>query len=805
MPERYQQAIIKYLAGRDEGPLKPRQIARQMGVAEQEYGAFREAIKQLRDEGRIVLGAKNAIMLPEMGNKVTGYYRHNRKGFGFIIPESPNAHGDLFVPKGNNNGAMTGDRVVATVRRKGKRDGKVIYDGQIVEVLDRAENRFVGTLEKAEGVHFVIPEGRKFTQPILLRDVGSAGPGLGTKVVVEITEYGQGNELPAGVIVETLGPGGQIEVETRAVIRAHGLREEFPEEVLQQARDEVANYDPAALDHDREDLSDLTIITIDPDDARDYDDAISLERDDEGNWLLGVHIADVAHFVRPGTPLDDEAYWRATSTYFPRRVLPMLPEVLSNGVCSLQQGQPRLAKSCYIRYDPEGHVLETRLAESVITSAKRLTYLEAQAICDGKTGDHDGQVVNLVQNMKHLAGKIEARREEAGMLHLDLPEVELILDDKGKVVDAAPEDDSYTHTIIEMFMVEANEAVARALHRRGRHFLRRIHPDPEAEDRRDLTAFVKACGQNLPAGMSRKDLQALLDSVKGRPESYAVNLAVLKTFQQAEYSPMQVGHFALASDCYCHFTSPIRRYPDLTVHRLVSLLCRGELDSEPLEAMDEMVELGAHCSTASRRAEAAENELREVLVLQLMKSRQGEAFSGIITGVANFGIFVQWPKFLVEGLIRLEDLGDDWWEVTPKLGRVRGEHTGRTYRLGDEIEVQVTGVDVARRQLNLLPVSKNSRRQKKSKGGSQKSRGSKQSGGGGKQSGGGDKKSKGSKQSGGGSKKSKGSKQSNGGSQKSKDSKQSKGGYKKSGGGSKKSKGGYKKGGSNKGSRGKKK
>ncbi|MBN1555568.1 MAG: ribonuclease R [Phycisphaerae bacterium] len=735
MPERYADAIMKYLAERSSSPLKSRQLARQMGIGDENYHTFREAVKQLRDEGRIVLGSGSALMLPEMGGEITGFYRRNPKGFGFVIPEHPNAHGDLFIPPDGSGGAMTGDLVRATTKRKGKRDGRMMYEGKIVEILQRGRNQFVGLLRKTGDIHFILPEGKKFTQPILLRDVGEAGPKLGTKVVVEIVDYGRGgDDLPAGVIVEVLGEEGELAVETRAVIHAHGLKEHFDEATLRNAREVTAAFDPDNLDHKREDVTAVRIATIDPADARDYDDAISLQRNPDGTVTLGVHIADVAHFVTPGSPLDEEAKRRSTSTYFPRRVLPMLPEILSNGVCSLQEGQKRLTKSAFITYDADGKVVKTRLSETIIRSMKRLTYEQAQSICDAargggkkETGGFDPEVVELVKDMETLARKIEARRRKAGMIHLDLPAIDLVLDDDGKVIDAVPEDTSYSHTIIEMFMVEANEAVARKLRAAGRGFLRRIHPDPDDESGKDLGAFVKACGQKLPKSMTPKDIQALLASVKGKPESYAVNLAVLKTFQQAQYSPMEVGHFALASDCYCHFTSPIRRYPDLTVHRLMAEYCRKQLNDKPKEDIPELMELGRNCTAAERRSEAAESELRQVLILQFLATKEGEIFDGVITGVANFGIFVQWPKYLCEGLIRLEDLGDDWWQVDAKTGAVRGEATGRTFRMGDGIRVRVLGVDVARRQLNLLPVKEtaSSRKRETESGGKSKSKGKK--------------------------------------------------------------------------------
>jgi len=691
MPERYVESILKFLAGREYQPLKPRQLARQMGVAQADYGTFREEVKRLRDAGRIVLGARNALMLPEMGSTVVGTYRANPRGFGFVVPETPNRHGDLFIPPGAAGGAMTGDHVVARVRKRGKRGGEMLYAGEVVSILQRGANRFVGTLQRSEDTWFVLPDGTAMVTPIVVRDVGSAGPKPGTKVVAEIVEYPAPGQLPAGVIVETL-----------AVIRAHGLEDAFSEDALADARAAVDAFDPKDA-AGREDLTGWTIVTIDPPDARDFDDAISLRRSGDGTVTLGVHIADVSHFVAEGGALDAQARRRGTSAYFPRKVLPMLPEVLSNGVCSLQEGQKRFCKSVFITYGADARVRSARFAETVVRSKRRLTYRQAQAICDGDASGCAGDVVKLLRNMASLARRIEARRIADGMLRLELPAVELVFDKSDRVVDAVPEDDSYTHKIIEMFMVEANEAVARLLSAKERRFLRRIHPEPDLPSSRQLRAFVAACGHRLPAGLTREDIQRLLDAVRGRPEEYAVNLAVLRTFEQAEYSPLQIGHFALASSCYCHFTSPIRRYPDLTVHRLVGEHCRGRLGERPPEDVAQLTELGEQCSAAERRAEAAEDELREVLVLQLLAGKAGEGFDGVITGVANFGLFVQLPRFLIEGLVRMPDLGDDWWEVDARRGEVRGEHSGRRFRIGDRIDVRIAGVEIARRQLNLVP------------------------------------------------------------------------------------------------------
>ena len=711
MPERYAEAIIKYLSSREYQPLKPRQLARQLGVSDQEYGTFREAVKLLRDAGRIVLGAKNALTLPEMSNRVIGAFRANPRGFGFVIPETPNAHGDLYIPEGEGGGAMSGDTVVAEVFRRGMRGGEMLYHGRVKEILRRGASRVVGTLRQADDTWFVLPDGTAITAPVVIADV-PPGTAPGQKVVAEIVAYPTPGELARGVIAESLGAGGQIEAETLSVVRAFGLSDEFPDEVMDEARRASETFDPASINgggpqtravafgDPRENLEAMTIVTIDPPDARDFDDAISIEQTGDG-FVLGVHIADVSHFVREGGALDREAKARGNSVYFPRKVLPMLPGVLSNGVCSLQQGQRRFCKSAFIRYDRNGEVAGTRFAETVIRSVRRLTYTEAQSILDGKCGGYEAAVVDLLGRMQRLAEAIEQRRRRAGMLHLDLPEVELVLDDSGKVVDAVPEDDSYTHTVIEMFMVEANEAVAGELDRRNLPFLRRIHPDPDAAGEKKLASFVRVCGHRLPRDLTRRDIQQLLATVKGKPQSHAVNLAVLKSFQAAEYSPMRIGHFALASSNYCHFTSPIRRYADLTVHRLLAdALRQREL---PPADLAELVKLGMHLTTVERRAENAERELRAVLILQLLAEKVGETFEGVVDGVTNFGIFVELRRYGIDGLIRMNDLGDDWWEVSAERGEIRGERSGRRFRIGDPLTVRVASVSVAARQLNLVP------------------------------------------------------------------------------------------------------
>jgi ribonuclease R len=437
-----------------------------------------------------------------------------------------------------------------------------------------------------------------------------------------------------------------------------------------------------------------------------------------------VHIADVSFFVKDGTPLDEEAQKRGNSTYFPGFVIPMLPEVLSNGVCSLQEGVPRLCKSAFITLDEDSRPVRTRFANTIIKSAKRLRYREAQAILDGTKAiphpegartieDYPREVVQLLNDMHALARQIQKRRRNDGQIVLELPQVELVLDEEGKVVDAVPEDQSFTHTLIEMFMVEANEAVARLLDRLQVPFIRRVHPGPDLEDAERLRSFVQVAGHKMPKQLDHKGIQSLLDSVHGKPESFAINLAVLKSLSRAEYSPEPIGHYALASENYAHFTSPIRRYADLTVHRLLDAYFEAIGDArgtrakrkkvviDDVPSFDDLVQLGRHISFTERRSQDAERELRNVKILELLKDQIGEVFDGVVTGITNFGIFIQLRQYLVDGLIRYEDLMDDWWDVDERGGFVRGERTGTRIGIGDVAKVYIVRVDVPRRELGL--------------------------------------------------------------------------------------------------------
>jgi len=733
MSEQLSTKILSHLKSDRYRPVKPDHLAKELNLAEkQSLPSFREALRELMHTGRVVLGAGGSVMLPAQSLQsegITGTYRQNRRGFGFVVPSDPDGHEDLFIPEGENAGAITGDIVRAKITNREQRDGKVMYRGRVMDIITRSQKRFVGTLTKQRTEWFVLPDGNVLTDPILTPDAAARHIKPGTKVVVELTTYPEQGVVAQGVITRVLGQPGEKDVDLQAILVQHNLPEEFPEECLDQARQEVDRFNATKSWADRLDLSDRMVCTIDPDDAKDYDDAISLRRLDSGHWELGVHIADVSAFVEPGSPLDVEATARGNSCYFPGFVIPMLPEILSNGVCSLQEGVPRLCKSAFIVFDDNAQPVRSHFASTVIRSASRLRYREAQAIIDGaeviphpdgprSIDSYDQSVVELVHQMNELAKRIQKRRLAAGQIVLDLPEIDLVLDENGKVAGAEPEDQSFTHTLIEMFMVEANEATARLLDSEKVPFLRRIHPEPDPDSGSRLKHFVEVAGFKLPKDMDRKAIQQLLNSVKGKPQSFTINLAVLKSLTRAEYSPKVVGHYALASQHYCHFTSPIRRYADLTIHRLLEqYLSPGEkggkrknnrFDGAPTEG--QLTELGKHISFTERRADDAERELRKVKILELLTKHIGEDFAGVITGMTNFGIFVQLTTWLVDGLIRYEDLLDDWWDVDERGGVIRGQRTGRRLRIGDTTTVRIVRVDPARRELILsviLPEARN--------------------------------------------------------------------------------------------------
>ena len=703
MAEIYKEKIIKRLKHSDYSPVKLAKLSKALGVNTEDYPQFKEAFDQLRQAGHVVIGAKNLVSLPSLAGEIVGTFRSNPRGFGFVTPREPNSHGDLFISPSATGEAMAGDIVLVKVKRQGKRDGQMRYSGEVIEIVERAQNKFVGTLMRHPEAWIVQPDGKSFVDPISVDDVSAKGAKEKDKVVVEILSYPTEKYLARGVIIEVLGKAGRYESEIQSIIRQFHLPGEFEEDCLEQARKSAGRFKPEEAHH-RDDITEKTIITIDPPDAKDFDDAISLEKKGKDKWVLGIHIADASSFIPEDSPLDDEAKMRGNSVYLPGRTIPMLPEILSNGICSLQPEQKRFVKSVYLTYDKKGNIVSRNFANSVMCSKQRLTYQQADKILKGRTKDTKPEVVELLRNMETLSRAIKQRRRKNGMIHLDLPEIELVMDKSGLVVGARPADDSYPHTIIEMFMVEANDAVASLIDRLNMPFLRRIHPEPDVMSMNNLAKLLKAFGFNLPRNPDRAAIQDLLARVKGADCSFAINLAVLRSFEKAQYAPLHIGHYALASTHYCHFTSPIRRYADLLVHRILESYLQKRMDSaSDISAGPDLTEVGKHITFTEQRADGAEKELKAVLLLQMLSKKIGQELDCVVTGLTGFGLFVQSREFGIEGLIRMADLGQDYWKYDEKSQSIVGENSGCNIRLGQGIKVRIVSVNVPARQLNVAP------------------------------------------------------------------------------------------------------
>lgn len=659
---------------------------------------------------------------------VTGTFRRAAAGFGFVRPKISSVTGsaprdrseDIYIPAEASRDAASGDIVTVRIGRKRfGRGGQTRVSGEIVEVLVRQTQRFVGAyLERPDG-GYVQVDGNLFSQPISVGDPGAKLVAEGDKVVIEMVRFPTHFADGEAVLVEVLGARGQPGVDTLSIIHEFGLPDAFDEEVLESAREQAAKFDPEDL-RGRRDLTRDTIITIDPVDARDFDDAISLEKLDNGHWLLGVHIADVAHFVPKGTPLDREARERGTSVYLPDRVLPMLPEIISNNLASLQPHKIRYARTALIEFDEEAVPIHSEVHRSAIQSCRRFTYEEVdEFLADRESWRNklEPRVHELLGRMHELAMTMRRRRLERGAIELTLPEIKLDLDKSGQVTGAHVVRNTESHQIIEEFMLAANEAVATLMHDRSVHCLRRIHESPDLRKLQALTTFVRELGIECESLESRFEIKRVIAEVADRPESYAVNYAVLRSMQKAHYSPADEGHYALHSRHYAHFTSPIRRYPDLTLHRLLDQLDAGKKSGDSFE---QWMMLGEHCSEREQRAERAERELIKVKLLTHLAERIGERMEAVITGVEPFGLFAQGVKLPAEGLIHIDSLRDDIYHYDASTHSLTGRRAGHNYRLGDVLEVEIHRVDPDRRALDFRLVRRSPRKIAPSQRGSKK-------------------------------------------------------------------------------------
>jgi ribonuclease R len=734
----FEEQILAALGHKSYHPLKPKALARKLGVPTPQYPEFRKALRNLLRDGRIEPGKNQTVRPVPPHGTVTGTYRRTGTGTGYVRPHHVEGQTwtEVRVHEEDALDAATGDTVLVRLTRKPNRPD-VNPVGRVVRVLERATRLFVGTYFEREGQGLVRVDGTVFSHSIYVGDPGAKGARPEDKVVFEMLRFPTPEDRGEGVITEILGPRGKPGVDTLSVIRAFNLPDEFPEDAKAEAREAAAAFRESDLDG-REDFTRDLVVTIDPADARDFDDAVSVVRDEQsGHWQLSVHIADVGHFAPPGGALDREARKRATSVYLPQRVLPMFPEIISNSLASLQQGRLRYVKSAVIGFTPEGQKTEVRFANGAIRVKRRFTYEQVMALLEShsekeakpepdaehtapkkkrarRTGFHtegtsperpttivEPDVLAMLLRMRDLAMILRKRRLRRGALELNMPETELEYDEQGRVTGGHFRSHDVSHQVIEEFMLAANECVAEHLDRLDVAFLRRVHPDPEPSKLKAFAEFARSLGYKIEREMDRFALQRILERSAGRPDVHAVHYALLRSLKQAVYGPEEEGHYALASENYCHFTSPIRRYPDLTVHRLLGRWLRnGRCGSDE----PELVALGEHCSKMERRAEMAERELVKLKLLTYLSERLGMELEVIITGVADYGFFGQAETLPVEGLVHISTLTDDYYLYDESTHTLLGRRTKRRYRLGDKVKVTVVRVDLQRRQLDFRVV-----------------------------------------------------------------------------------------------------
>ena len=640
-------------------------------------------LAELEKSGIILKNNTGEYCTPQQIGAVSGVIQGNERGFAFLIPDGKTADmKDYFIPRHSLRGALDGDRVLA-VKIKGTED-----EASVIKILSRGRTAVAGTFERVGGACYVVPDSAKFAPRIFVPAALAMNAQSGDKVVCMITAYPHG-KAPNGKILEILGKSGDFYAEELSIIRNYGLYEQFPKEVERQAESVAA--EKVALSRRRDLRGELTI-TIDGEDTRDMDDAVTLRREGE-NFILGVHIADVAHYVKRGTKLDEEACRRGTSVYFPDRVLPMLPKALSNGACSLNEGQARYALSCLMTISPDGKRLKSEIFESVIISDHKTTYKEITTLLkgDAEMRKKYPDLIEMCGDMQELCGILTARRERLGNIDLSVKEVHIYLDERGEIV--IPDyERTISEKIIEQFMICANEAVAEYMEKKRVPAMFRVHEPPAPEKVEAFLSFLSdlGIGGRISADQPQpKEFQRILNNIAGKPCESAVNKVMLRTMQKARYFERNLGHFGIASPCYCHFTSPIRRYPDLFIHRIIKGILHGEIDAMREKYGGVAAEEAAHCSLCERNADGAERDVDSLYKTVYMSDRIGEEFDATISGVTAFGIFAELSN-TVEGLIRLEKLPGGSYEYLEDKFTLKGE---RTFRLGDAIKIRVDGCD----------------------------------------------------------------------------------------------------------------
>ena len=686
-------------------PVSVRELVRRLGLDAAARRELKAVLRRMLGDGSVVNLRGARVGLPDRMNLVVGRLSCSPSGHGFVVPEARREdERDVYVAATNIREALHGDRVVARIERHSPKGP----EGRIIRVLERANRRVVGRYEGDGrfGGHLV-PFDKRLLHEVFVPAGEENGAQSGLMVLAEITRPPTASRNPAGRVLEVLGRITDPGVDLRVILAKYDLPREFPREVEAEAQRVARAVSPEDV-ASRTDFRGWTTFTIDPETARDHDDAVAIERR-EGGFRLAVHIADVAHYVCEGSPLDQEAYLRGTSVYFPETVVPMLPHSLSSGICSLVEGEDRLTQTVVLDLDRQGRVQRAEFHDGIIRSAARLSYQQAQGIVDGDTALHArfAPLVPSLQAMDELAKLMRKRRYERGSLDFDLPEPKLVLDAQGEMTAIVRHQRLDSMRLIEEFMLAANEAVAARLHRAGVGALYRIHEQPDPERVEEFAELVASLGYRVPADLAKvrpEDFQRILRQVEGRPEEKLVSYLLLRTMKLARYHEENLGHFGLATEMYAHFTSPIRRYPDLVVHRALRALRRGEDGERETWLRGRLPEMGLHLSERERRASEAERELVEWKKVRFMSGRVGESFAGYVTGVQAFGLFVELDEIYVQGLVHVSSMSDDYYRLDERAHLLRGENAHRVYRLGDRVEVRVARVDLERRQVDFALV-----------------------------------------------------------------------------------------------------
>jgi ribonuclease R len=692
----------------DGKPVSVRELVRRLGLGSAERRELKGVLRAMIETGEVVKIRGARVGLPGHMNLVVGRLSANPAGYGFVTPEDGRPRdraGDVYVSAVNMKEALHGDRVVVRVERHTPKGA----EGRIIRVLERRTQRIVGRYEQ-EGRHGgrVIPFDKRVLHELFVPAGDESGAQSGQMVAAEITRPPTATRNPLGRVLAVLGVLDDPGVDLKVVMAKYDLPDAFPEDVEAEAARVPRHVRPRDLDG-RTDFRSWPTVTVDPETARDHDDAISLERLADGRWRLAVHIADVAHYVPAGSRVDQEAYLRGTSVYFPDRVVPMLPHALSSGICSLVENEDRLTQTVVLDLDAAGRLRGAEYHDGVIRSAARLTYQQAQAIVDGDAAlrARYAPLVELCESMDALARLRRRRRHERGSLDFDLPEPKLVLDASGAMTGIVASERLDSMRAIEEFMLAANEAVAAELARTSTPALFRVHEPPDSERVEEFAELVSSLGLRLPAGAEElrpQAFQAVLRQVAGRPEEKLVSYLLLRTMKLARYHEEGLGHFGLATPDYAHFTSPIRRYPDLVVHRALRALRRRPAAGTGAALPAALPEMARHLSEMERRATDAERELIEWKKVRFMADKVGETYAGYVTGVQAFGLFVELEEIYVQGLVHVSVMGDDYYAFDEKGHALRGENTGNVYRLGDRVEIQVARVDLERRQIDFALV-----------------------------------------------------------------------------------------------------